>query len=51
MKNLETLTEQQLAKLIAEYNGQRGTEKQVGRLIKIYQTKEMLINFLRLRLN
>ena len=51
MKQLETLTEQQLAKLIAQYNGQKGTDKQVERLVKFYQTKDLMINFLKPRLN
>lgn len=50
MANLETLTDRQLAKLIAQYNGQTGTDKQVSRLVKFYQTNEMMVNFLKPRL-
>ena len=51
MVQLEAFTERQLAKLIAQYNGQKGTDKQVDRLVKFYQTKEMMINFLKPRVN
>lgn len=40
----------ELAKLICQYNGQRGTDKQIDRVIKIYQNKEMMFNFLNPRI-
>ena len=42
---LETLTDKQLAKMIAHYNGQRGTDKQVQKILKT-SNREMMMNFL-----
>jgi len=44
--NLQKLSERELAKLISQYNGQKGTEKQIDRIVKFYPNKEMMINFL-----
>ena len=44
--NLNNLTLEQLAKLACNYNGQKGTAKQIERLVKFYKNKESLINFL-----
>ncbi len=48
--NLNNLTSAQLAKMICNYNGQKGTEKQVNRILKFYPNKESLINFLKPRI-
>lgn len=43
-----------IAKLIAQYNGQAGTEKQIDKVLKMYQNNEqMMKNFCngRIKLN
>ena len=41
----------QLAKLICNYNGQNGTEKQVSRLLKFYKNdKKLMLQFAKNRL-
>ena len=54
MKNLDTLEKIDLAKLICQYNGQRGTNQQAQKVLNFYKMfkpmeKEVMINFLLLR--
>lgn len=48
--NLNNLTLEQLAKLACNFNGQKGTVKQIERLVKFYRNKQSLINFLKPRI-
>jgi len=40
------LTIQELALMLCQYNGQRGTAKQIKFVVNCYKTKENIINFL-----
>jgi len=55
MKNLETATKvgiEQIAFLICQYNGQKGTEKQVQKCIKAFKSSmELMIQFCENRVN
>ena len=50
MIDLEMLTNTELAVLIIQYNGQRGTDKQVDRYLNFTSSREMMITFLKLRI-
>ena len=50
MIDLEMLTDRELAVLIIQYNGQRGTDKQVDRYLNFTSSREMMITFLKLRI-
>lgn len=45
------LTLEQKAKIIAQYNGQKGTMKQVEKVLKVYSTHEYLDRFIVQRWN
>ena len=49
--NLSNLSIQELALLVCQYNGQRGTAKQIKFVVNCYKTKENIINFLTPRIN
>lgn len=36
---------EEIAKLICQYNGQKGTDKQIAKVLKSLPTRDMLINF------
>ena len=44
--NLSNLTIQELALMVCQYNGQRGTAKQIKFVVDCYKTKQNIINFL-----
>lgn len=48
---LSNLTIQELALLVCQYNGQRGTAKQIKFVVSSYKTKENILNFLTPRIN
>ena len=49
--DLSTMTDRELARAITQYNGERGTENQVNRILKFYSTREMLMGFLKPRVS
>jgi hypothetical protein len=50
MNDLKKFSLRELLIMICQYNGQRGTDKQIQKMAKFYTSKDLAINFLKPRI-